>query len=360
MAVLLGLSSAAPARAAAPEAVWLELPECATPPYDTRELLRTLELELGSHQLRLRVQPPRTPADGLGVSLALARCEADADSLTLQYRDADGQRSRKRALSLRDVPRPARARTLALVIAEALRPSRWPEATAPATEPSAPAERAPTRQRTLAPAPADPLSSKAQSVLFVRQFPLYGALSSGSALGNGVHDDPLLSPEDPYPWTRRLQLGFGAHARLVTRDGNLLLGAELSLRGQLSARTDLALEAFYSGGRTWTAHGGDLNLSWYGAATGLDTRLSETSQLRFGPRVSLSHLQDSWTGSAALLTAVGGRLDFGARIAQRATLDVRLELDHSLYVKGLSQDRDSLPWYGWMLTWGAGVALDVI
>jgi hypothetical protein len=121
-----------------------------------------------------------------------------------------------------------------------------------------------------------------------------------------------------------------------------------------------ALEAFYSGGKTWTARGGALDLSWYGAAAGLDLQLTESSQLRFGPRISLSHLEDGWTGSAALLTAVGGRIDFGARLAQRATLDVRLELDHSVYVKGLSRDRDSLPWYGWMLTWGAGVALDVI
>ena len=93
MAVLLGLASAAPAPAAAQEAVWLELPECATPPYDTRELLRTLELELGTHQLRLRVQPPRAQGGGLGVSVTLPRCDADADSLTLQYRDQERERS---------------------------------------------------------------------------------------------------------------------------------------------------------------------------------------------------------------------------------------------------------------------------
>jgi hypothetical protein len=358
MAVLLGLTGAAPARAGTPAPVWLELPECATPPYDTRELLRTLELELGSHQLRLRIQPPRAQADGLGVSVALPRCDTDADSLTLQYRDGDGQRSRKRELSLRDVPRPARARTLALVIAEALRPSRWPEA--PATERSAPVEGAATRQRTLAPATADPLKSEAESALFVRKFPLLGPYSSGWARGNDLRDDQLLSPDDPYPWAQRLQMGFGAHARVVTRDNNLLLGAELNLRGQVSRLTNLALEAFYSGGRTWTAHGGDLNLTWYGAAAGLDARLSEASRLRLGPRISLSRLEDGLTGTAALLVATGGRFDFGARLARRATLDLRLELDHSLYVKALRHDRDSLPWYGWMLTLGAGVSLDVI
>jgi hypothetical protein len=359
MAVLLGLASAGPAYAGKPDAVWLELPECATPPYDTRELLRTLELELGSHQLQLRVQPPRATGAGLGVSLALPRCDADADSLTLQYRDGDGQRSRKRALSLRDVPKPARPRTLALVIAEALRPSCWPGAAAPA-EPSAPAEQTPTRQRTLAPATADPLSVKDASALFVRQFPRFGASLRRSAPGDGVHDDPLISPDDPYPWTQRLQIGFGAHARLVTREGNLLPGAELNLRGQISRLTNLALEAFYTGGRTWTAQGGELNLNWYGAGAGFDARLSETSQLRFGPRLSVSHLEDDWSGAAAMLTAVGGRLDFGAWLMQRATLDVRMELAHSLYVKALSHDRDSLPWYGWIVTWGAGVSLDVI
>lgn len=359
MAALLGLASAASVRAATPEAVWLELPECATPPYDTRALLRTLELELGSHQLQLRVQPPHSNAEGLGVSVALPRCDAEADSLTLQYRDGDGQRSRKRTLSLRDVPRPARARTLALVIAEALRPSSWPDARE-SSEPSAPAEPTPTRQRTLSPATADPLTTKSTSALFVRQFPRFDATSSRSALADGVHDDPLISPNDPYPWAQRLQMGFGANARVVTRDSNLLLGAELSLRGQMSRLSNLALEGFYSGGKTWTAHGGALNLSWYGAAAGLDARWSESSQLRLGPRISLSRLEDSWTGTAALLTAVGGRLDFGARLAQRATLDVRLGLDHSLYVKALRHDRDSLPWYGWMLSFGAGVTLDVI
>jgi len=356
MVVLLGLSSAAPAHAGTPETVWLELPECATPPYDTRELLRALELELGSHQLQLRVQPPRAKQDGLGVSVALPHCDADADSLTLQYRDGDGQRSRKRELPLRDVPTPARARTLALVIAEALRPSRWPGA----AEASGAAEQPPTRQHTLAPATADPLGTKGGSDLPVRKPPVLGVSHSGSAPGGDVHDDPLLSPDDPYPWTQRLQLGVGAHARLVTRDSNLLPGAELNLRGQMSRLTNFALEAFYTGGRTWTAHGGDLNLTWYGAATGFDARLSESSQLRLGPRISLSRLEDRWTGTAALLTAVGGRFDFGARLAQRATLDVRMELDHSLYVKALSHDRDSLPWYGWILTWGAGVSLDMI
>jgi hypothetical protein len=359
IAVLLGLAGAGPAYAGTPDAVWLELPECATPPYDTRELLRRLELELGSHQLRLRVQPPRSTGNGLGVSVALPRCDADADALTLQYRDGDGQRSRKRALSLRDVPKPARARTLALVIAEALRPSRWPGAAVPA-EPSAPAEQRPTRQRTLAPAAADPLSVKDASPLFVRQFPLSGASLRRSALGDGVHDDPLIAPDDPYPWAEHLQVGFAAHARLVTREGNLLLGAELNLRGRMSRLTNVALEAFYSEGRTWTERGGDLDLAWYGLAAGFDTRLAQTSQLRLGPRLSFSRLEDDGTGAAALLTAVGGRFDFGARLAQRATLDVRMELAHSLYVKGLSHDRDSLPWYGWILTWGAGVSLDVI
>jgi hypothetical protein len=352
MAVLLGLASAAPARAAAPEAVWLELPECATPPYDTRELLRTLDLELGTHQLRLRVQPPRSKAEGLGVSVTLPRCAADADSLTLQYRDGQGQRSRKRALPLRDVPRSARARTLALVIAEALRPSRWPDAAPPAEENATP-------ERELAPATGDPLSTKGHSALFVRRFPLFRAKAS-SAPSYDLHDDPLLSPDDPYPWNHRLQLGFGAHARLVTREGNLLPGAELNLRGQMTRRSDLGLEVFYSRGRSWTDGNGIVDLTWYGAATGIDLRLSETSQLRFGPRVSLSRLEDSRTGSAALLTAIGGRIDFGARLAQPATLDLRLELAHSLYAKALNRERDTLPWYGWILTWGAGVTLDVI
>lgn len=358
---LLGLAGAAQAKPPTPEAVWLDLPECATPPYDTRELLRTLELELGSYQLRLRVQPPRATEDGLGVSVALPRCDADADSLTLQYRDGDGQRSRKRALSLRDVPRPARARTLALVIAEALRPSRWPAAAEQAAAPSGPAEQAPrSRQDSLTPATADPLSTAAPSDLPVRQPPRLASSFRSSALRADVHDDPLISPDDPYPWPQRLQMGLGAHARLVTRDSNLLLGAELNLRGQVSSVNDLALEAFYSGGKTWTARGGNLELMWYGLAAGLDTRFSERSQLRLGPRLSLSRLEDRWTSTAALLTAVGGRIDFGARLAQRAHLDVRIELDHSVYVKALSQDRDALPWYGWMLTWGAGVSLDVI
>jgi hypothetical protein len=354
---LLAFSSAAPAQARGLETVWLELPDCATPPYDPRELLRSLEIELSPYHLRVRTQPAGETQRGLSVSVSLARCDARADSLTLVYGDALGQRSRERELPLRDVPKAARARTLALVIAEALRPSRWAaengEQNEPAPDP--PDEGSANGPPSLAPALADPLRADARHELPTQQLPARSAGMPELTL----HDEPLFQTEDPYPWPSRLRFGFDAQALLETRHNNLLIGFGLSARGALLGRSQWALELSYFGGDAQTPEGGPLNLRWWTGAAGVDFPLARSPRLHFGPRCSLSRLEDSSSATAALLTTCGGRASLSAKFAPVMSLNVHLELDRSLQVVALTPGRDSLPWYGWMLTWGAGVSFDI-
>jgi hypothetical protein len=353
---LLAFSSAAPARARGLETVWLELPDCATPPYDPRELLRSLEIELSPYHLRVQTQPAGNTQPGLSVSVGLARCDARADSLTLVFGDALGQRSRERELPLRDVPKPARARTLALVIAEALRPSRWAaETDAREQSPDEPDAGSSPDPPSLAPAMADPLRADA------RHEPPTPALPGRSADTPAltVHDDPLFQTEDPYPWPGRFRLGLDAQALLETRHNNLLLGFGLSAHGALLRRSQWALELSYFGGDAKTPAGGALNLRWWTAAAGLDVPLTSSPRLKFGPRFALSRLEDSDASTAVLLTTYGGRASLSAQFTPEMALNVHLEVDRSLQVVALTPGRDSLPWYGWMLTWGAGLSFDI-
>jgi len=353
---LLALFGSREARARGLETVWLELPDCATPPYDPRELLRSLELELTPYHLRVQTRPAGNSARGPSVSVALARCDAAADSLLLVFGDGLGERGRERALPLRDVPKAARARTLALVIAEALRPSRWAgdaEQTLPA--PARSDDASSSEPPRLAPATADPLRTVTQQELPIREFPI----RSSSAPNESVHDDPLFETDDPYPWPYRVSFGVDAQARLVTLHNNLLLGFGLNLHGLLLGRAQWALEGAYFGGDTRTPEGGDLNLRWWTGAAGLDFPLGKSPRLQIGPRLSLARVEDSRNSTALVLTTCGGRVSLGAKLAQQTNLSFHLEVDRSLQVFALTPGRDSLPWYGWMLMWGAGASFEI-
>jgi hypothetical protein len=350
---LLAFSSAMPASARGLETVWLQLPDCATPPYDPRELLRSLEIELSPYHLRVQTRPAGDAQRGLSVSVELGRCDPRADSLTLVYGDALGQRSRAVELPLRDVPRAARARTLALVIAEALRPSRWlsekdEQEQAPAPDPSD--EESSRELPLLAPALADPLDSGAP-----HDFPAHRAAAAELAL----HDDPLFQTEDPYPWPHRLQVGFDVQALLEARHDNLLLGFGLSMHGALLGHTQWALEASYFAGEAQTPDGDPLKLRWWIGAVGVDLPLASSPRLQLGPRLSVSRLESADSSTAVLLTTCGGRASLHARITPQTSLNVHLEVDRSLRVVALTPERDSLPWYGWTLIWGAGLSFDI-
>jgi len=353
---LLAFSSAAPASARGLETVWLELPDCATPPYDPRELLRSLEIELSPYHLRVQTRLAGDTQPGLSVSVGLARCDARADSLTLVYGDALGQRSRERELPLRDVPRAARARTLALVIAEALRPSHWAgETDAQSPAPDQPDTGSAPDLPSLAPGMADPLRADAPHEPPTPAFP--GRSAGTQALPED--DDRLFQTEDPYPWPNRFRLGFDAQALLETRHNNLLIGFGLSAHGALFRRSQWALELSYFGGDVGTPEGGVLNLHWWTGAAGLDFPLTGSPRLQFGPRFALSRLGDSDASTSVLLTTCGGRASLSAKFTAQMALNVHLEVDRSLQVLTSTPGRDSLPWYGWMLTWGAGLSFDI-
>jgi hypothetical protein len=351
----IGLAIAASARAEQTQTVWLVLPDCATPPYDPSELSRSLDVELAPYHLRAQVRTADSTEPGTSVRVGLPRCDADGPWLTLQYGDAVGRRSRKRALSLRDVPRPARARMLALVIAYALRPARSgddPDASVPAPAP----HDEPRRLEPLAPAPADPVRVDTPNDLPIRNFPF--PLRPAGDLP--TRDSPFdADPAADTKWRRALpgalRLGAGLEFRLLTGSSSLLFGVELNLRGHLLGRSEWALEAVHSEGNTDASE-----LDWWKAGVGVDYPLTAAPCLRLGPRLTLARVEGTGASpSATSLLSAGGRASFSARILQRANLDVQFQLDHSSYVEPWTADTPSLPWYGWVLTWGAGLSLDI-
>jgi len=349
----IGLASAAPSRAAEPETVWLELPDCATPPYDPSELSRSLEVELAPYGLQARVRTPGSTERGTSVHVGLPLCGADGRWLTLQYGDAVGKLSRKRALSLRDVPRPARARTVALVIAYALRPARSMDEEEASD--AAPARHEPSRQEALAPAPADPVRVDTLDDLPMRNFPIplqpVGALAPIDA--SVAHGTDAEWRRQPLPGS--LRLGAGAEWRLLSPRSNVLFGMELNLRGHLLGRSEWALEGAYVDGNT-----GALDIEWWKAGLGVDYPLTDAPCIRLGPRLALARVESIGVShSVASVVSAGGRASFSARFARRSSLDVQVEVDHGAYVKSLTVNEASLPWNGWVLTWSAGFSFHI-
>jgi len=362
----VALASAAAARAGAAETqaaetVALVLPECATPPYDPSELAKSLEVELAPYHLRAQLRTAEATELGTSVRVGLPRCDADSRWLTLQYGDALGRRSRKRAISLRDVPRPARARMLALVIADALRPARALDEKD--SSPATPPDEEPRRLEALAPATADPVHTDTVDDLPIRNFPI--ALSSTSELS--AKDDFFYAADgaDSPGWYQRplpgtLRLGAGGQWQMLSPYQNLLSGIELNVRGHLLGRLEWALEGAFLSGKA-----GESDMDSFKGGLGVDYPLTDSPALRLGPRLTLARVEmfggDGGNGgrSAAKVLAAGGRVGFSARFARRASLDVQVEVDHDLRVQSLTDHAASMPWQGWASTLTAGLSFHI-
>jgi len=337
------LFAAAPARASDTEggSLWLDLPDCATPPYQPEELLHALDVELSPERLRVRVEEGVASNRGPRVVLRVSSCDPHADSLTLQIWTSQGRFLGARSIALGQIEPTARARTVALLITDALRPPRLPEGTMPSAE-----------SRELESDPSGPTRA-----------PAGAALPRSSAQ---VHDDPLPETDDPYPKPSSLRVGVGAHARLIARDGNLLLGVEVSARGHLLGATQWAVEGSYSQGDSWTPLR-DLDLAWWNGAVGVDLVASDTPHFSLGPRLALARVdgspssEDPSVGSGsqerAVVVTLGARATLSAPLWRRTAMLATLELSHSLYETPLTEQGEFLPWYGWALTWGIGVSL---
>jgi len=318
--------------------LWLDLPNCSTPPYQAEELLHALDVELSPEQLRARVAVGVASNPGPRVVLRVSSCDPHADTLTLQIWGSKGRFLGARSLALRQIEPTARARTVALLITDALRPPRLPEGAAPGAA-----------ARELE---SDPFASAPASTVLPRAW-------------LPVHDRPLPETDDPYPRPSSVRVGIGAHARLIARDSNLLLGVELSVRGRLLHFTEWAIEGSYSRGDSWTPLR-DLDLAWWNGAVGVDFVASDAPHFSLGPRLALARVdgssssEDPSVGSVsqerAVVVTLGARANLSAPLWRRTSMLATLELSHSLYETPLTEEGEYLPWYGWALTWGIGVS----
>ena len=318
--------------------LWLDLPDCSTPPYQPEQLLHALDVELSPERLHVQLEEGGRANSGPRVVLRVSSCDPQADALTLQIWSSKGQFLGARSIALLQIEPTARARTVALLISDALRPPRLPEGAAPsgaselASDPFGPTQAAAS--------PAFPRSS-AQ-----------------------VHDDPLPETDDPYPQPPSLRVGVGAHARLIARDGSLLVGFEVSLRGRLLGPTEWAVEGSYSQGDRWSPLR-TRDLAWWNGAIGVDLVASEAPHFSLGPRLALARVDGSFaaedldtgvTQERAVVVTLGARASLSTRLWRRSSMLATLELSHSLYQTPLTDQGEYLPWYGWALTWGIGVS----
>jgi len=333
------LVAGAPARASDTEggSLWLDLPNCATPPYQPEELLHALDVELSPERLRVRVEEGVASNRGPRVVLRVSSCDPHADALTLQIWTSQGRFLGARSIALRQIEPTARARTVALLITDALRPPRLPEGTLPSAE-----------SRELE---SDPFEST--------RAPAGAALPHPSAQ---VHDDPLPETDDPYPTPSSLRIGVGVHARLIARDSNLLVGFEVSARGRLLGATEWAVEGSFSQGDTWTSPLSDLQVTWWNGEVGIDLVAADAPHFSLGPRLALARVDGSSSegfGSSqerALVVTLGARATLSALLWRATSLAATLEASHSLYETPLTEQGEFLPWYGWALSWGIGVS----
>jgi hypothetical protein len=343
------------------------LPSCATPPYDTAQLLHALAVELSPRPLRAEVAGQALDDVTARVILKVSSCDRGAAHVTLQIWSADEELLLQRAVPLREVAAPARARTLALVITDALRPllaenTALPSAGALAAGSSYATERSHAAQGSLAvegPSPFEASRGGSQVDYLASESAFLADREPRAALGV----EPLFQTDDPYREPLRLRVGAAARARLITQHSNLLLGFELNAHGALTRQCAWAVEVSYSAADTWAA--GELSMSWWNAAVGWDLVAPGTFSFSLGPRVSVGYVSAKPTGDPSYgvespqdtaLGMLGVRASFSTRLSEMAALDMLLEAHHILPDPGRHSD-ELAALNGWVLGWGMGVAL---
>jgi hypothetical protein len=297
------------------EGVRVELPRCAETPYDDAELRRTLALELRQRGLDAdgSVEQPAPVAH-----LELPECDSQ-HRLRLDLIASTGVVSRD--VELAGVPFEARARLLALLIAESL---QVPGAAAPESLELPPEDDAAgTLAGETAPARAEP--------------------------------------------ARPLRFGLAASGRSLLDGGHFFWGAEanagLALWGPLRA----ALEASWTRGEVTTALG-PFDTDWWSAALGGDVEYRGMIQLSLGPRLSLAHVSlrgDPRPGAQSLdpsttLVLLGVRARVGFELGGGWALAASLAAGHA--VEGSVFQAGGLPALaldGWVLSPGVGLALEL-
>jgi hypothetical protein len=312
--------------------VTIELPECATPPYDAASLLEKLGLELQLRGLALVVDGHSAAVRGpKHVGLILSACSPNATELTLRATDRDSRSVLELTLSLHQVSPEARARTVALVIAEALSlqtPSTSPHApsTGAASPHALPAVKA-------APSPALEVSSSSASP----------SPRGHVALSTQVRS-PLLRAHRF--WCAELS------ARMPLRQGgawNLLSGAAEAGYGLNSTATQL----------------GNMDTDWWNGSLGLELSGRGPVEIGLGPRVSLAYVSArperptlELGARAALMLLFGVRASVGLQLGGPWLVRGTLEIGRPLRGLVLTAGGDpSLTIDGWIVSSGLGLAL---
>jgi hypothetical protein len=298
------------------EAVRVELPSCAETPYDDAELRRTLALEL--RQRGLDADGSFAQA-GPVAQLELPECNAE-QALRLDLR-ATSAGVVSREVELAGVPFEARARLLALLIAESLQ---------------APVVAAPVP-------PELPLEHDAPGTLAGERAPPQAAAS------------------------RPLRVGLAASGRSLVDGGHFFWGAEANGALALYGPVRAALELAWTRGEVASALG-PFETDWWSAALGADVEYRGMIQLALGPRLSLAHVSlrgEPRPGVQTLdpsttLLLLGVRARMGFELGGGWALALSLAAGHAL--NGTVFQSGGLPALAlddWLLSPGVGLALEL-
>jgi hypothetical protein len=320
--------SKAPANASATNRVSLAIPACATPAFDASALLKLLRVELADEHFELRSDSRDNESSDVHVALSPSSCDRGGAEISIDITHTD----MPLRVSLAEVAEAARARTLALVIAEALR------------------GRAESSDASSAASRRAPESGAAASAL---------TSSTEDEPGNGI--DALYARSDPYSSAPRIDVGVMLQARVLSQNDHVLLGAELGARVQVWRAVRAALELSYATGERTALDVREID--WWNAATGLDVSLTELPRLRLGGRVSLGRVlllsTEDQRVQDTLVPMAGIRMGFGLPMGEHASLESFGEGMHTL--NGLAAPWDSAfgpdGVRGWVVSWGLGVAI---
>lgn len=352
-----GLAWAVPAAAEPPAAVLLHTSTCG--PEQDAKLRRALEVELEA----LQVEPRWASTDAVGAPPPItlsAECDLGSGSVSLRVWASTPRLVLSRFVALRDVEEPARARTLALVISEALGPtlassrdtgSSEPSAGAPAEAASEPAD-APVLAPPAAPSQAAPSRARSRRRPALYRINPYGAGDSGE----------LFTTTNPYGTGRTLRVGTAAQARLSLRDSSVLLGGEMGMSGPATDDLDATFELSFAGS---TSALSARDATWLSTAFGIDFVRGDTIGFAIGPRLTLGYLGISDvvelepTTERTLVTQLGLRSKFEVPIDGGLSALLTFGAHHTLgvyaltYYTGLDEGLN-----GWVISWSLGLGVE--
>lgn len=302
--------------------VAVELPDCADPPYDAAELSDSLELELGQRGLtfaRGSADPSTTPA----ARLALSSCDASAESIALRVTDANGALVVVQQAALENAPFEARARTVALWVAESLEAHR--------------------RQLL-----ADPK-------------PIVDVAAIEPPSGVPAEHAADASAE------RSLHVGLALHGHSPLRSFAGFWGVEASLGAPMAGDFHWSVEGALATHTSQTPLG-QLDVTWLSGSVGVELVRQGALGAGIGPRLTLAHVTANGAnrlGASSITQSenfvlIGGRASLGVGLAGRFGLAGTLDAGRAL--RGLVLTAGGQPdlWLdGWIVAAGLGVRWDL-